>query len=822
MSMNSPYKTNLRILLVEDVADDALLLIDRLESCGYELEWDRVDTEEDLLKALEKTWDVVCSDFSMPQFTGAEALRVVRQHDQDVPFIFVSGTIGEDAAVTAMRSGAQDYVMKGNLIRLPTAIDRELRESERRRERRKVEQTLRKLSMVVNQAADSVFITDPEGYIEYVNPAFEELTGYSMEEVRGKTPSIMNSGCHDEHFYANLWGTIHKGEMFRGTIINRRKDGTLLYEEKVITPLKDDNGKTTHYVSTSRDITPRIKAEEDRSRLASILEATPDIVAVLDPGGCLSYLNGAARRLLGVGSDESIEGRCLKDLFPEDMAEKLINEVFPTVFEQGIWSGETLFKISDEEEVPVSQVVVGHYDMHGEVEYVSTIARDISERKRFEAELQYRATHDSLTGLPNRFFLADRFASMIGQASRHETAVAVLFLDMDNFKRVNDSLSHAAGDALLQQVAKRLKSCLRPSDTVARHGGDEFTILIGDLDHPENILVVLSKLRAAFERPVFISNHELYVTFSTGIALFPDDGNRVEDLLRHADTAMYRAKSSGSSQYMFYAPEMNARGHEFLTMEADLRHALEHDEFMLYCQPQIDTRYGTVRGLEALIRWQHPDRGLVSPGDFIPLLENTGLIVPVGEWVLRKACEIHRTWRQRHHQDIRISVNFSASQFNDSELLDKVRAAIREEDMPAHSLEIEITENVVMQDPLIAAEILDALHAMHVRTAIDDFGTGYSSLSYLKRFPLDVLKIDQTFVRDLGVDKGDAAIVEASISLAKKLGLETVAEGVENAYQLRFLEAHGCDLLQGYYFSHPVPPEQTLSMLGHKWQWTES
>ncbi len=684
----------LRILMIEDVEDDALLLVDYLQSGGLVFDWERIDTESDMIVKLKESWDMIFSDFSMPGFSGMRALEITRQHDPDVPFIFISGTIGEEMAVEAMKRGAQDYVMKDNLIRLLPAVDRELSDAQQRRKHR--------------------------------------------------------------------------------------------------------------------------DAEKGRTQLAMILEATPDLVAVLELSGQLRYLNGAGRRLIGLNPAEDVSHYYLHDLFPENIAQRLLGEAFTMAREQGVWHGETALRLADGEELPVSQVVLAHQDAAGDTEYLSTIARDISERKRFEAKLQYEAIHDRLTGLPNRFFLVDRFKSALEYARRNQSHIAILFLDIDNFKRVNDNLGHAAGDILLRQVAHRLQGCLRSNDTVARHGGDEFTIVAGDLSDPEKVLVVLHKLNAAFERPVIVHSQEVYVTFSVGIALYPHDGDGIETLLRHADIAMYRAKSAGSNQYRFYASDMNTRGHELLKMEADLRYALEHEQFILHYQPQVDLGNGCIVGVEGLIRWQHPVRGLVSPADFIPLLENSSLIIPVGEWVLRQACRLHRTWRESGLDGVRLSVNVSAVQFNDGELLDKVRRALQEEQMPQQALELEITENILMQDPVKATEILQSIHALGVRVAIDDFGTGYSSLAYLKRFPLDALKIDQTFVRDIVNSASDAVIVEASISLAHKLGLEVVGEGVETVAQLEFLRLQKCNLAQGYHLSRPIPELQLSQWLAKK------
>ncbi|MFZ2209518.1 MAG: EAL domain-containing protein [Porticoccaceae bacterium] len=810
----------LRLLVVEDREDDALLLIDHLESGGFSTDWLRVQGEAELMAALEQPWDLVLSDYSMPGFNGVRALELVRGRDPDVPLIFVSGTIGEEIAVEAMRSGAQDYVMKDSLARLIPAIDRELREARQRRERRRAEQTLRQLSQVVKQAADAVFVTDREGRIEYVNPAFERLTGYRSAEAVGNFPSLLRSRHHPDAFYAELWERVSGGVAYEDVLVNKRKDGSLFHEHKVIAPLLDEQGRITHFVSTGRDITARVQAENERARLVAILEATPDLVAIVAPDGALDYLNGTGRRLLGLGADAELAGRCLRDIFPEHVAEHLFAEAFPVACREGFWSGETTVRppgtVAD---IPFSQVVLAHRGEDGTVDYLSTVARDISERKRLEAELQHQATHDRLTGLPNRFLLADRLGAELAHVHRHGGHAAVMFLDLDNFKRVNDSLGHAVGDALLQQVAARLQCCLRPTDTVARHGGDEFTVAVGDLNRVEDVLAVLRQIRATFERPLHAGSHEVFATFSIGIALFPHDGTGVEDLLRNADTAMYRAKAGGRNQYRFYAPDMNARGHELLALEAGLRRALEQEQFQLFYQPQVDLRTGAIVALEALIRWRHPERGLVSPAEFLPLLEDSGLILPVGEWVFRRACADARAWCASLPYPLRVSVNVSALQFTDPKLPATMRRILNEERMPAGSLELEITENLMMRDPVLAGETLRTLQDLGVSVAVDDFGTGYSSLSYLKKFPLDVLKIDQTFIRDLTEDPGDAIIVEASISLGHKLGLTVVAEGVETEAQLDFLRANDCDRAQGYLLGRPLPAVEIAALLPLRRQW---
>lgn len=805
-------ETPLVALIVEDDENDAILLVDALQDGGYAVEWQRVDSEVAMAKALEHSWDIVLSDYSMPGFSGTRALAMLRAQQADTPFIFVSGTIGEDAAVAAMKAGAQDYVMKGNTKRLLPTIERELREARVRIERHESERMLRKMSLAISQSSDGICICDRDGFIEYVNPAFERLSGYTLTELRrhqrrmlaGEALSLPHQAATPDA------GAVEQ----RVSCVTRRKDGTAFYEERVTAPLLDENGQITHFVSTSRDISGKILAEESRRRLAEILEATPDIVCIVHPTNKLLYLNAAGCKTLKVSEPANIKGRQIDDIFPVGFAH-LLRAILSEVLQNGSWTGETQLPGEDGDQ-PYSVVVLAHKNHAGRVKYLSIIARDISERKQFETELQYQATHDNLTQLPNRFLLLDRFRSALHQARRNQNQVAVLFIDLDNFKRVNDSLGHSAGDHFLQQIATRLRRCLRPHDTVARHGGDEFTIILTDIITPENVLSVVNKLQAEFAKPILTEGNEIYATFSTGIALYPDDGDQPEELLRHADTAMYKAKKAGSNQYCFYAPAMNARSREILLLEAELRRAIEMREFSLFYQPQLNLETGSIIGLEALIRWQHAGRGLVSPADFVGLLESSGLIIQVGEWIIRQACTQHRALRERGFGDVRISVNVSALQFGDRDFLNKVHNILREEKMPADRLELEITENIIMQDPEETVATLKALRQLGVRSAIDDFGTGYSSLSYLKKFPINLLKIDQAFIRDLQTEQGDSAIVEASIALAQKLNLEIVAEGVETEAQLNFLRDCHCGIAQGYFVCKPMPANEVATWLdGH-------
>ncbi len=428
-------------------------------------------------------------------------------------------------------------------------------------------------------------------------------------------------------------------------------------------------------------------------------------------------------------------------------------------------------------------------------------------------EIEHLAYHDALTGLPNRPLFIDRLIVALAQADRSGQNLAVLFLDLDRFKDINDSLGHSVGDALLKAVADRVRRCVREGDTVARLGGDEFTLLIPKVEGVEDAAKVAQKVIETLKIPFMIADRELFVTTSIGMSLYPADGLDPETLLRNADTAMYRAKEQGRDNYQLYAPAMNARALERLALENMLRRALLQNELVLHYQPLIDLRARSVAGVEALIRWQHPELGLLSPAHFISVAEVSGLIIPIGQWVLRTACKQIRTWQKRTGHNVSISVNLSARQFQQPDLVEEIRAALDETGIKPSSLELEITESNAMQNAENTIRLLKELKALGVRIAMDDFGTGYSSLNYLKRFPIDTLKLDKMFVQDIATDKSDAAIVSAVILMAHSLELKVVAEGVETEEQLAFLEAQHCDRIQGYLFSAPLTPDELEAYL---------
>jgi diguanylate cyclase (GGDEF)-like protein len=454
------------------------------------------------------------------------------------------------------------------------------------------------------------------------------------------------------------------------------------------------------------------------------------------------------------------------------------------------------------------------HDRRGHVTGAVMVFHDVSAARALSARMSYLAQHDSLTDLPNRILLKDRLTQSMSLAQRHRQKLAVLYLDVDRFKHINDSLGHGIGDRVLQSVAQRLLTCVRSSDTVSRHGGDEFVILLADAVHAQDAIVSVDKILLALAAPHHVEQHDLSITASIGIAIYPDDGTDAETLMKHADFAMLHAKDSGRNNYQFFKPEMNARALERQSLETGLRHALEQQQFVLHYQPKINLETGAIVGAEALIRWRHPQRGLVAPGHFIPVAEECGFIVPISRWVLRESCRQARAWQDAGLPALRIAINTSAVELRSKDYVAGVRAILAETALDARYLELELNESFLMHDSKSTIGVLQELKDMGVQLALDDFGTGYSSLSYLKRFPIDSLKIDQSFVRGLTTDADDASIVRAVISMGESLRMLVVAEGVETREQLEFLREHACPEGQGFYFSHPVVAGEFSQLLG--------
>lgn len=551
-------------------------------------------------------------------------------------------------------------------------------------QRKMNEEQLLKLSQAVEQSPNTIVITDLDANIEYANAAFFKTTGYTLDEVIGKNPNLLHSEKTPSATYADMWEHLTRGENWQGEFINRRKDGTEYIEFIHIAPVRQNDGKITHYIA---------------------------------------------------------------------------------------------------------------------------IKEDISQRKQAEERIHYLVNFDPLTGLPNRLQMDDHLQYTLSLAKRNDGFFAVLFLDLDHFKNINDTLGHSIGDKLLIELSKRLTASLRDQDTVSRMGGDEFIILLPSSD-AQGTIQVAQKLLNSIAQTFLIEEYQLSITASIGIALCPNDGVDIEMLSKNADTAMYRAKDDGRNSYCFFTPEMQANSHRTLQLSNALHHALERNELHLVYQPQLSASGERIIGAEVLLRWQHPEFGTIPPDEFIPIAEENGMILPIGEWVLRTAISQAKKWIDNKQPPMIIAVNISAVQFRHPNLPNLITSILEEAGFPPQYLEIELTESIAMNNPQVAINTMNDLHERGIRMSIDDFGTGYSSLSYLKKFKVYKLKIDQSFVRDIGTNSEDKAIVSAIINMARSLDLQTIAEGVETLEQLEYLREQGCDEIQGYYYSKPLLPKE--------------
>jgi diguanylate cyclase (GGDEF)-like protein/PAS domain S-box-containing protein len=656
----------------------------------------------------------------------------------------------------------------------------------------------------------------------FVNERWQEITGFDADDALGRNwQSIIHPD--DRAVMAEQWaasGAI--GRPFRGMVRVVRPDGVVRWVMSATEPLLDEHDQLTGHVGTLDDITERLTAQRDTERLSDIVEATSDLVVISDRENRLIYMNGAARRFFGLAPDASLEGFDFTPFTPHWSQERYLNETRPALRDHGIWSGEFAY-YHDGFEVSVSALFLAHHDGDGQIEFVSSVTRDISERKAFEQRLEYQATHDPLTGLPNRTLFLDRLELALARRRRSNKPVAVLFCDVDHFKVVNDSLGHGAGDRLLVALAERLRDALRPGDTVARFGGDEFVILCDELVSEHDAVAIAERANHAVHEPLTVESTEVFAAMSIGIA-FANADTEPEVMIRDADAAMYLAKERGRARYEIYDERMRSTLVERLDIETALRRALHRHELRVVYQPTIDLESGLIVGVEALLRWEHPEKGPLVPSEFIDVAEETGLIVPIGMWVVEQACRQAQRWRAARPDGdpIFVSANLSGRQLDTGALVDNVADILERTGLEPGLLGLEITESVVMRDPEMSTILLRALKDLGVRLAVDDFGTGYSSLAYLRRFPVELLKVDRAFVDGLDAQTGDAedrAIVAAVVSLAHTLGMKAIAEGVETQEQLRELRALGCDMAQGFLIAKPLTPHALDEMLARNPRW---
>jgi diguanylate cyclase (GGDEF)-like protein/PAS domain S-box-containing protein len=660
-----------------------------------------------------------------------------------------------------------------------------------------------KLSRAVDQSPVAIIITDNQGNVEYVNTRFTEITGYAADEVIGDRMGVLSSGKTAREVFRSLWSTISTGQEWKGEIINRRKNGELYWDAVHVVPMTDAGGAVTHYLSIQQDISERKKSEETTRLWATVFENSGEAVMITDPENRIVSVNQAFTEITGYAPAEVI-GQNPRVLGSGRHDAAFFAEMWHRLAACGHWQNEIWDRRKNGEVYPKWLGISAVHDHDGQLTHYVAIFSDISERKAAQQRIEYLARHDALTGLPNRTLLADRLEQALAHADRTQSQVALLFLDLDRFKTINDSLGHAVGDALLREITTRLRAAVRETDTVSRLGGDEFVIVVTDQQDEQAAVGVAQKILTAMRKPFVIDGHKLTTSISIGITTYPADGSDFDTLLKKADTAMYHAKDAGRNTYRFFTEQMNVDALERLLVQSRLQQALENDEFVLHYQPQVALGSGRIIGVEALVRWHNPELGLVVPDRFIPLAEENGAIVPIGDWVLREACRQMQAWQDAGIGPLPVAVNISTLQLQQSDFAEHVLAILAETGHDPALLELEFTESILIDDIDHVVDQVRRLKAAGVSIAIDDFGTGYSSLSYLKRLEVDRLKIDRSFIRDIAADPDDAAIVRAITQMAHSLRLKILAEGAETGEQTRFLLAEGCSEVQGFVFSQPL------------------
>lgn len=681
-------------------------------------------------------------------------------------------------------------------------------------ERKKAEETVKRLASIVEFSQDAIIGKDLDGAITSWNRAAEKMYGYASAEVIGRDLSFLLPTERQAELRM-IMERVQKGLAIENLETQRLNNaGSTLDVSLSISPIKDASGRVTGASIIARDITAQNRAEERVNLQSAALEAAANAIVITDSQGTIIWVNQAFTAMTGYSKEEAV-GKNPRLLKSDKQPDRYYAELWSTISSGNVWRGEIVNRRKDgtayTEEMTITPVI---RDCNNPANrYFIAIKQDITTRKSAEQRVQYLAYYDDLTGLANRTLLQDRLEKAVADARRQKHKVALLFLDLDGFKDINDSLGHSVGDLLLQGVAERLTKWGREQDTIARLGGDEFLVMLPHVADVTDAAVATERLMDVLDGAFVIQGHSLHVSCSLGISIFPEHGEDGETLIKNADAAMYSAKQIGRRNVRFFTEDLNSQAVERLTLESGLRSALAKEELFLMYQPQVDIASGRITGMEALLRWQHPELGLVPPDKFIRIAENSSLILPIGEWVLRTACSQARKWQEDGVLGITVAVNVSAVQFRQEGFSSLIERVLRETGLPPQRLELELTESLLLVNADLMLTIVQELKALGVQLAIDDFGTGYSSFSYLRQFRVSKLKIDRSFIRDVATKSDDAAITTAIISMAKSLNLKVIAEGVETEAQMSFLRAHHCDEIQGFYFSKPLPVDKVADKL---------
>ncbi len=677
--------------------------------------------------------------------------------------------------------------------------------TERKQLEERIEEGYEVYQAAINTSALGFWVVDEYGCLLQVNRAYCAQSGYSNEELLGMKITDLSVDKNPE----NCLERIRREGYRQFRTQHRHKDGSFWPVEVMSTYSPVQGGR---YFAFIEDISARVAQERELQLAHQVFHNIDQALVVTDRDNRIISANPATSQITGYSLEE-IRGKDPKIFSSGRQNATFYRQMWRAITEEGHWEGEIWDRHKSGRVYPKWLSIDVIHDEAGAVLQHVSVFKDITERKRSEEMIWQQANFDALTGLANRNLFHSRLQQELDHAQRKGSRLAVMFLDLDGFKDVNDSLGHAAGDELLIEVGRRLQSRVRKTDTVARLGGDEFTLLVLDFDQPERVASLAENVLAALREPLVIEQSRIHISASIGIALYPSDGDTLDDLTKHADTAMYQAKASGKNAFMFFMPEMNVSAGNRLAMIHDLHQAVSDQAFQVYYQPKFRLSDQKIIGMESLVRWPRQGLGMVSPADFIPCAEETGLIMRLGQWVLAESCRQTQEWNRRFGIDLKVAVNLSARQFHNVNILAEIADALAEQGLDSSMLELEITESALMGNVEEAINLMHLIRDLGISIAIDDFGTGYSSLSYLKRFPINTLKIDQSFVRELTVGSEDAAIVRSIISLASSLSLDVVAEGLERPDQVDFMLAYGCNYGQGYYLGKPMPADEFAAFL---------
>jgi len=857
----------LRILMIEDVPADAELEVRELKRAGLRVAHRRVETEEAYREALrEFRPELILSDFSMPRFDGMSALAIARDLAPELPFIFVSGTIGEEYAIRALKNGATDYVLKNNLVRLPAAVERALEDARQRALRRNIEEAQARLVAILEATPDMVGIADPGQRPVYVNASGRRMLGVGADEDLSATAvSDYYLPAERERISTVAIPAAIRDGVWAGESAFLARDGREVPVSQVIIAHKDVSGNLQYLSTIARDITERKEQQARIERLNRVYAVLSGInttivrtrdrqklfeeacriavehggfrmawIGLLEPNGvdvtpvAKAGFDEGYLAQINLTTDRDAPGNCGLTAHALTQAKPVVCNDIASDDRMKAWRAEALKRgyrsaallplVPDGRAVGVFVLYApepGVFDEQ-EMKLLVEMADDISfalKHLENEERLNYLAYFDEITGLPNRALFSDRFDQRLGAARHDRQSCSLIMLDLERFRTINETLGRQAGDELLRLLAQRLKEESDETDVLARLGGDCFGIATRRAAAGSDIGAILDQILHRIQaQPFSVGGKELRVAAKAGVAVFPGDGEDVETLYRNAEAALRDAKASGQ-RYLFYAPQMNARVAEKLSIENKLRKAVEREEFVLHYQPKISLVTKRITGVEALIRWADPEAGLVAPGLFIPVLEETGLILEVGKWVMKQALADLDRWCAAGAEPVRIAVNVSAIQLRQKSFVDDVRNVVAARKDLAASLEMEITESLIMEDIEQNVAKLAAIRELGATVAVDDFGTGYSSLSYIARLPISALKIDQSFVESMTDSPDSMSIVQTIISLAHSLKLNVIAEGVETAEQQKLLGLLRCDEAQGFLFGRPISADPTLELL---------